>query len=253
MRNLKSLSIIGLFICVHFVQPLIAQTIDLGTFSATNIDGNFHSNNLPAEEAFNGIARTFNDGWLGYSIANQSLTFDFNLKENTDFDSDRYNTVQLTLNIWSGSINNRRGLEQFEIRVADPGGSLNQASPITDFTSFSGDKLPGTATPSEDDTAIAMSLNSDTGLFSTETLIIYQGFYTIVFNVPSTTERFRLRMPASETFTDYFSIEEVQLSGTIPVPEPSSFALLLASGMVLFVGLRHKSARKLQSKVREKD
>ena len=244
MRNLKFFSIKGLFICAYFVQPLIAQTIDLGTFTATNISGNFHSNNLPAQEAFNGITATFNDGWLGRSPANQSLTFDFNLKENTDFDSDRYDTVQLTLNIWSGSINSRRGLEQFEIRIEDPGGSLNQASPLTDFTSFSGVKLPGTATPPVDDTAIAMSLDSDTGLFSTEALVLYQGFYTIVFNVPSTTERFRLRMPASETFTDFFAIEEVQLSGAIPVPEPSAYALLLASGMVLFVGLRHRSAKK---------
>ena len=247
MSTFYTVFILGLFFSLQLFPSLSlsGQNIDLGTFSATNISGNFHSINLPAEEAFNGITRAFNDGWLARSTANQSLTFDFNLKEHTDFDSDRYDTVQLTLNIWSGSINNRRGLEQFEIRVADPSGSLNQASPITDFTSFSGVKLPGTATPPVDDTAIAMSFNSDTGLFSTENLTtIYQGFYTIVFNVPSTTERFRLRMPASETFTDYFSIEEVQLSGAIPVPEPSSYALLLASGMVLFVALRHRSARK---------
>lgn len=244
MRKLSKFSfVISFFICVHFVQPLIAQTIDLGTFTATNIGGNSQvaGTNSP-EEAFNGITNVNGDGWLGRLSNNQSINFDFNLKENTDFDSDRYDTVQLTLNVWSGGVNTFPGLGQFEVRITDLGGSLNQASPLTDFTSFSGVKLPVRQSP-PDDTPIAISLDSDTGLFTTELLTEYQGFYTFVFDVPSTTGRLRIRVPATGA-TDFYSIEEIQLSGAIPVPEPSAYALLLASGMVLFVGLRHRSARK---------
>ena len=241
MHTFQRSSSIALALSLYLIQPLLAQSIDLGAFTETNINGNRISSGAPPEEAFNGITSTNGDGWLGRLPVNQGLTFDFNLKENTDFDSDRYDTVQLTLNIWSGGVNNIQGLEQFEIRITDPGGSLNQATPLTDFTSFSGVKIAVGNSPI-DNTPIAMSLDAD-GLFNVESLgTDYQAHYTIVFNVPSTFTSLRVRMPSSAGNPGQYTIEDIQLSAV--VPEPSSYALLLASGMAVFIGLRRRSAKK---------
>lgn len=240
MNTLYIVFILGLFFSLQLFPSLSlsGQNIDLGTFSPSNISGSRASpDRLPPEEAFNGITNTNGDGWLGVAPTNQRLNFDFNLKEHTDFNSNTYDTVQLTLKIWSGNISDRvagstvfifRGIESFFVRVTDQGGFLDLASPITDFVSYSGEKL----TPTQD--AIDMTLNSQTGLISTEVLSDSQALYTIVFNAPSTTGRLRINFPTSEIYDDFYTVEEVELSGVVVVPEPSTYGLLFALCALFF-------------------
>lgn len=242
MNTLKRSSIIALVLSLHFAQStLVAQQLDLGRFTATNISGSSLSNNFPPSEAFNGITKTSGDGWLGDGISSQNLTFDFDLQENTNFDITENPLVELKLKIWSGAVSGFTGVENFQIRANESGGTLNSSATLTDYTSFSGVKREIGSFIPPDDTPIVMSLDAE-GLFTTETFDNeYQAVYTIVFNVPSTTARMRLHMPVSPSRSQY-TIEEIRLSAV--VPEPSSYALLLASGMILFVGLRRRSTKK---------
>ena len=70
--------------------------------------------------------------------------------------------------------------------------------------------------------------------------------HTIVFNAPSSTRRFQIESAIDGAGPNRFSfsIEEIEISGVaIPVPEPSTYALVL--GLTLFglvvIRRRHSS------------
>lgn len=227
----KAQSIFSLIILpLISLSSLFGQTIDLGTLSASNINAFRVSADMPPEEAFNGISTGESEGWLASSTSPQTLSWDINPFQNTQIDTSAYNQVQFTLRIYTGIgvfENSDFGeLQNFYLRVADANDDFDTV--VTSYDSLSTLQVSDST---------ALSISSDSSGLITSANSDGQALHTIVFTAAHTTRRIQLESTSDAT-TDpaiLYSIEEIETSAVaIPVPEPSTFALLLGASVIGF-------------------
>jgi hypothetical protein len=224
-----------LFLC-NLGQAQITILIPLGSLSGINAGGDTQNSQFPPREVFNGVTGSSTDGWIASDSAVKRINWEVNPFENVtvfdqaDFDFLNYDIIQYTLTIYTGiSVFGYGELNQFSLQVAGEGNDFN--SYVTSFESLSSEYVSAAV-----DKTIAISSDSAGLITATDTAHDDgQVRHTIVFNAPSSTRRFQLESAIDGAGPNRFSfsIEEIEISGVaIPVPEPSTYALVL--GLTLF-------------------
>ena len=227
--------VLGLFLATNSS----AQSIDLGTLSASNIQASSQQSlEYQADEVFNGETSISNDGWVADTDVVQSLSWDFDPYANTQVNTEGYNLIQFSLTIYTGyaTIDD---LNSFSLRVAGAGEDFS--STVTNFDSLSSVQnyfFENTKT---------LAISSDaSGLITAENPTIEtlnQTVHSIVFSAPHTTRRIQLVTPIDDDgFPPHYLINEIETSARA-IPEPSTYALLLGVGLLAFVIMRKHNSK----------
>ena len=213
------LLVLGLFVTTNSS----AQSIDLGTLSASNIQASSEASlEYRATEVFNGETFIANDGWIAETDVVQSLSWDFNPYANTQVNTEDFDLIQFSLTIYTG-FSVIDDLNSFSLRVAGADEAFSSA--VTNFDSLSSVQnyfFENTKT---------LAISSDaSGLITAENPTqetLNQTVHSIVFLAPHTTRRIQLVTPIDEDgFPSIYLINEIETSA-VAVPEPSTYALVL--------------------------
>ena len=213
-----------------------AQTVDLGLLTATNIlASSQESLSYPIEEAFNGITRDGSDGWLATTSVDRSASWDFNPYENTQVDTGIYQQIQLSITIYSGY--HIDDLNHFAFRVADADQTFSNY--VTNFDNLASQQnyfFENTKTLAIESDAFGMiTAENPSAELSDQTV------HSIVFTAPHSTRKIELFIPEGENGSFHFTIQEIELSATaIPVPEVSTYSLLLGLGALSLITFKRR-------------
>ena len=236
--NTASTSCLIIALSALFVHTSAAQTVDLGTFTASNIDSSsFINAGLLPGESFNGFAGEENptgDGWAAFPAQSEWLGWQVNPFENTQIDSNLFDDIQFTIQVYTG----QGPSDQFEEINSFYIQKSNDGQSFSDITSF--DSLTTTG-PTISSDASGLITSPDVVAFETQTPIVH----SITFTADHSENYFRLVAPAGAVSETIFIINEVQTSAfAVPVPEPSTYALIFG---LIAVGLITRKQRALKT------